>query len=45
VNYVIPSNDDATKTIKLVLNVIKEAIMEGKNEAKNRVQPETINNK
>ena len=30
VNYVIPSNDDATKTIKLVLNLIKEAILRGK---------------
>lgn len=30
VNYVIPSNDDATKTIKLLLNVIKETILEGK---------------
>jgi len=30
VNYIIPSNDDATKTIKLVLNLIKEAITEGK---------------
>jgi small subunit ribosomal protein S2 len=30
VNYIIPSNDDATKTIKLVLNLIKEAIVEGK---------------
>jgi len=30
VNYVIPSNDDATKTIKLLLNVIKEAVLEGK---------------
>lgn len=30
VNYVIPSNDDATKTIKLVLNLVKEAILEGK---------------
>ncbi len=32
VNYVIPSNDDATKTIKLILGVIKEAIEEGKKE-------------
>ena len=30
VNYVIPSNDDATKTIKLLLNVIKETVLEGK---------------
>jgi len=33
VNYVIPSNDDATKTIKLVLSAIKEAVEEGKREA------------
>lgn len=30
VNYVIPSNDDATKTIKLIMNSVKEAIAEGK---------------
>lgn len=30
INYIIPSNDDATKTIKLALNLIKEAISEGK---------------
>ena len=33
VNYVIPSNDDATKTIKLVLKAVKEAVEEGKMEA------------
>ncbi|MFH0892714.1 MAG: 30S ribosomal protein S2 [Candidatus Falkowbacteria bacterium] len=30
INYVIPSNDDATKTIKLVLGLIKDTINEGK---------------
>lgn len=35
VNYVIPSNDDATKTIKLVLGVIEEAIMAGKKAKEN----------
>ena len=30
INYIIPSNDDATRTIKLLLNVIKEALLEGK---------------
>lgn len=30
VKYPIPSNDDATKTIKLVLNVVKEAVKAGK---------------
>lgn len=34
VNYVIPSNDDATKTIKLLLGTIKEAILEGRAEKK-----------
>jgi small subunit ribosomal protein S2 len=31
VNYVIPANDDATKGIKLLLNIIKENMLEGKN--------------
>lgn len=30
INYIMPSNDDATKTIKLLLNIIKETILEGK---------------
>ena len=30
INYVIPSNDDATKTIKIILNVIKETIQKSK---------------
>lgn len=34
VNYIIPSNDDATKTIKLVMNSIKEAVAEGKKSPK-----------
>lgn len=34
VNYIIPSNDDATKTIKLILGSVKEAIVEGKNTPK-----------
>lgn len=34
VNYIIPSNDDATKTIKLVLKVVKETIEEGKADKK-----------
>lgn len=34
INYIIPSNDDATKTIKLVLEKIKEAIKEGQAEKK-----------
>lgn len=35
IDYIIPSNDDATKTIKLVLNTVKEAIEEAK-KAKNQ---------
>jgi small subunit ribosomal protein S2 len=33
IKYVIPSNDDATKTIKLLLNVIKDAMVEAKAKA------------
>lgn len=32
INYIIPSNDDATKAVKLILNLVKEAILEGKKE-------------
>ena len=32
INYIIPSNDDATKTIKLILSSVKEAILEAKKE-------------
>ena len=31
INYIIPANDDATKTIKLILGVVKETIMAGQN--------------
>jgi small subunit ribosomal protein S2 len=34
VDYVIPANDDASKTIKLILGTIKETIEEGKKEVK-----------
>ena len=30
INYIIPSNDDATKTVKLVLNAIKDSVLEAK---------------
>lgn len=30
INYVIPANDDATKSIKLIFNLIRETIKEGK---------------
>lgn len=29
VDYIIPANDDATKSVKLILSVLKEAILEG----------------
>ena len=32
INYVIPSNDDATKTIKLVLDTIRNAVVHGQAE-------------
>ncbi len=32
VKYIIPANDDASKGIKLVMNLIKEAVEEGKTE-------------
>lgn len=34
IDYIIPSNDDATKTIKLVLNCVGEAIKEAKSQPK-----------
>jgi small subunit ribosomal protein S2 len=33
IDYVIPANDDATKTIKLILGLVKEAVLEGKSES------------
>ena len=30
VNYIIPCNDDATKTIKMILKIVKEAVQDGK---------------
>ena len=34
VNYVIPANDDATKGLKLILDLVKEAVVEAKNSNK-----------
>jgi len=34
VNYPIPANDDSTKTIKLLLEAIKDAVLEGKKNLK-----------
>ena len=33
VTHIIPANDDATKTIKLILDLVKEAVLEGRAEA------------
>jgi len=38
INYIIPSNDDATKAVKLILNLTKEAILEGKESKKLEVK-------
>ena len=35
INYVIPSNDDATKTIKLLIETVKETVLEGKKTSTN----------
>ena len=35
VNYPIPANDDSTKTIHLILETVKEALLEGKKNIKN----------
>jgi small subunit ribosomal protein S2 len=35
VNYPIPANDDATKTVKLILEVIQSAIIDAKKDLKN----------
>ncbi len=36
IKYIIPSNDDATKTIKLILRLVGEAIKEGKKKKENK---------
>lgn len=46
IDYVIPANDDATKTVKLVLGLIEEAIKAGNARAQKAVQTvETIKEK
>ena len=42
VDYIIPANDDASKTVKLILNLVKEAVEEGKREANNKENNKTI---
>ena len=34
VNYIIPSNDDATKAVKMILNTVRDAVLEAKNSIK-----------
>lgn len=34
INYIIPSNDDATKTIKMIMTLIVDVIKEGRSKAK-----------
>ncbi|HTX86990.1 MAG TPA: 30S ribosomal protein S2 [Candidatus Nanoarchaeia archaeon] len=36
VNYVIPGNDDASKTVKLIMDCVKENLLEAKNEIKTK---------
>ncbi|MEK7202794.1 MAG: 30S ribosomal protein S2 [Patescibacteria group bacterium] len=36
VDYIIPANDDAAKSVKLIINLIKEAILEGKTNVDNK---------
>lgn len=44
VKHIIPANDDATKGIKLIMNLVKEAIVEGKAEAGKKNNQDTRNN-
>ncbi|NTU99394.1 30S ribosomal protein S2, partial [Candidatus Falkowbacteria bacterium] len=34
VDYIIPANDDATKTIKMVLNLVGQAVIAGRDKVK-----------
>lgn len=34
INYIIPSNDDATKTVKMIMNLMVEVVKEGRAKAK-----------
>jgi small subunit ribosomal protein S2 len=38
VDYIIPANDDASKTVKLILNLVEEAIEEGRKEGNNKAK-------
>ena len=38
VNYIVPANDDATKTIKLVLKYIKDAVDDAKKESNTQIK-------
>ncbi len=43
IDYIIPANDDASKTIKLLIGSVKEAIIEGKAEAEKKRQHQNQN--
>ncbi len=36
IDYIIPANDDAVKSIELITNVIAEAVIEGKKKVKDK---------
>lgn len=38
INHIIPANDDAKKSVELIMNLVKQAILDGKNQ---KIQPET----
>lgn len=45
VDYVIPANDDASKTIKMILDLAKEAVIEGKSQAEKNTADKKTNKK
>lgn len=42
IDYVIPGNDDAIKSIKLILSLMSDAIIEGKNKFLKRIEKEEM---
>jgi len=45
IDYIIPANDDAVKSIELITNVIAEAVIEGKKKVKDKNNIKKIGNK
>lgn len=45
IDYIIPSNDDASKAVALVLNLIKNAILEARNKAKDAKEKAFVSEK